>query len=75
MELDNNQVIDAMLRLGGSFIKRLAAAYCAADDSNRERIRRAFALEWKYYINLCKWKNENLSADNGITTTKTAREE
>jgi hypothetical protein len=44
--------ITAMETYGGSFVQRLAAAYIAADDDNRARIRTAFSDLWAKYRKL-----------------------
>ena len=58
MEPTDYQVIETMLRLGGGFVKRLAACFVAADPDNKERLKKAFRVEWQHYVNLWKWKNE-----------------
>jgi hypothetical protein len=41
--------IAAMTRHGGRFVRALAAAWLAADESNRERIQAAFPELWIRY--------------------------
>ena len=50
------EVIDAMERLGGSFVKALAGAARAADYSNRRTIKQSFYLIWGKYVELAKNK-------------------
>jgi hypothetical protein len=47
-ESDYN-TIAAMETHGGNFVQKLAAAYIAADDNNRQIIRSAFAGIWARY--------------------------
>lgn len=54
MKSADHVVIEAMRSLGGSFIRRLADAYCAADDENRRRLRQTFADEWQKYDDLAR---------------------
>ena len=54
MTAHEEQVIDAMQRYGGSFVKVIAAAYRVADSENRDRLRTAFSGYWAYYGMLAK---------------------
>lgn len=48
----DHEVIDAMLALGGNFIQHLARAFMAADPVNQQRLKDAFADEWRRYTDL-----------------------
>lgn len=41
-----------MVEQGGSFIKKLAEAWMAADPANRERLEAAFAPEFSRYAEI-----------------------
>lgn len=45
----DHEVINAMLILGGNFIKHLARTWCAADAENQQRLKAAFPDEWRRY--------------------------
>lgn len=47
-------VVSAMERLGGGFIKGLAALYRQADEDNRRRLREAFPQYWDKYAELAQ---------------------
>lgn len=49
MNINDYLTIEAMEKKGGEFVKKLAAAYVAADDDNREKIRNAFSEIWEKY--------------------------
>lgn len=57
--IPDHDVVTTMLQLGGNFIQLLARAYQAADTFNQQRIRHAFALEWKHYADLARLRLEN----------------
>lgn len=44
-----DSALHMMEKVGGSFIRSLAATYYCADDNNRARLRRAFAHEFERY--------------------------
>lgn len=39
-------ITKAMLMFGGSFLRKLAAAYCAADPINQDKLKAAFPEYW-----------------------------
>lgn len=49
MTTTERATIDCMEKYGGSFVKALAAAYIAADPSNRNLIRATWAYDWQRY--------------------------
>ena len=57
--MTDDQVIEAMLTMGGNFMQRLALAYRAADLENRLRIRTAFADKWAEYAELARLRQVN----------------
>jgi hypothetical protein len=58
MNKSDYNTITAMEIYGGQFVKRLAAAYVAADDDNRAIIRTAFQSIWSRYYEIAErsWK-------------------
>ena len=52
MNNSDYNTITAMETRGGNFVQKLAAAYVAADDDNRARIRTAFSDLWAKYRKL-----------------------
>lgn len=52
--MTDREVIDAMLMLGGNFIRHLALAFRAADAVNQQRLKAAFAKEWRHYHELAE---------------------
>jgi len=50
--MTDHEIIDAMLTLGGNFVRHLALAFQAADTINQQRIKDAFADEWRQYHEL-----------------------
>ena len=48
----DQEIVVAMLTMGGNFIHHLAQAFCAADATNQQRIKDAFADEWGHYHEL-----------------------
>jgi hypothetical protein len=51
-EISMTPTIQAMQRHGGHFVRSLAAAWLAADESNRERIQAAFPELWIRYARI-----------------------
>lgn len=49
MSAEENQVIKAMLKYGGSFMQALARAAQVADQKNLLKIRLAWPQEWAKY--------------------------
>ena len=43
------EIVEAMTRYGGNFIRHLAAAYTAADPENRRLIRETWPDNWEQY--------------------------
>ena len=56
MDFDDVDVVDAMQRLGGSFIKALGYAASRADLNNLRRIKAAFPDYWEQYRKLAELK-------------------
>lgn len=54
MDPTQDQILMAMQRYGGRFIKTLAELYYRADPVNQARIRAAFADEWTEYANYAR---------------------
>jgi len=52
--MDDEPVLEAMDRFGGSFIQALAALYRRADDANRGTLKAAFATYWAQYAELAE---------------------
>jgi hypothetical protein len=50
--MTDHDVVDAMLAFGGNFIHHLALAFQTADAINQQRIKTAFADEWRQYDEL-----------------------
>lgn len=48
-----------MERLGGGFIKGLAALYRHADEDNRRRLREAFPEYWDKYAEMARLSDQN----------------
>lgn len=48
------EVVEAMRRYGGGFVKALAEAVALADSVNLERIKNAFPEFWKGYRDLAR---------------------
>jgi hypothetical protein len=48
----DDQIIAAMLRYGGSFMRAIANAYVVADSRNKERIRQTWAEQWSWYADM-----------------------
>jgi len=49
------KVINAMRKYGGSFIKSLAETCIYADETNFERIKKAFPDYWEDYKKMIKY--------------------
>ena len=54
MTSDDVQVVEAMNRWGGSFIKALAAAAAVADQENLAKLKHAFGDYWDEYRDMAK---------------------
>jgi hypothetical protein len=52
--MDDEPVLEAMERFGGSFIQALAACYRRADDGNRGTLKTAFPTYWAQYAELAE---------------------
>jgi len=48
------EIVEAMARYGGSFMRALATAAHHADPVNLEKLKRAFAEEWDEYRRLAE---------------------
>lgn len=57
-EPDEMDVVAAMRKYGGSFVKALAEAYVAADGVNREKVRDAWPDYWLTYSNYARRDGE-----------------
>jgi hypothetical protein len=53
-DVSDYEIADAMIRLGGAFMKRLGAAAMHADPVNLAKLRAAFPLEWNEYRDLAR---------------------
>jgi hypothetical protein len=49
VEITDSDTIDAMIRYGGSFAKRLGEAFLAADAQNAATLQAAFPKLWTEY--------------------------
>jgi hypothetical protein len=49
---DDEHVLQAMERYGGSFIRALAVCWRRADDTNRRVLKGAFPTYWAQYADL-----------------------
>lgn len=49
-----DSAVQAMKDHGGSFVRALAAAWTAADDSNKARLKEAFPDVWQRYERLAE---------------------
>jgi hypothetical protein len=56
-------VAEAMLTMGGSFMRYLALAFRAADAVNQRRIKDTFAEEWRQYHKLAVLRASRKQAD------------
>lgn len=54
MDPQEEKVIDAMSKYGGSFVKALAEAYRHADPYNRGKIRQTWSEYWETYTEMSK---------------------
>lgn len=48
----DSEIIDAMQRFGGSFVKELASLWHRADHQNKARLKAAFPEYWSHYSHL-----------------------
>lgn len=48
-DITEEDIVDAMKKYGGGFIKSLADTYCKADSNNKIRIKNAFVDYWEQY--------------------------
>lgn len=48
------QITEAMLRMGGSFVRALAMAYRVGDHTNRHKLKAAFPDYWQKYAGLSR---------------------
>jgi hypothetical protein len=54
MTTQDSRIIEAINRYGGSFAKALARTFQLADDTNRARIKLAFADLFEHYAMMAK---------------------
>ena len=65
MTMDENYYIpEAMIRMGGGFVKALGHLYRKADVENQNKLRTAFPEYWKEYgfralANWKQWQDED----------------
>lgn len=52
MTVHTTEVLDAMEKYGGSFVKALAAAWRAADSDNSFRLHLVFQHYWDRYLHI-----------------------
>lgn len=51
-DVTHEEVLDAMKRYGGHFVKSLAAAWAYADESNNARLRATFSDYYDKYAEM-----------------------
>lgn len=54
MNEDEIEVVSAMERYGGSFVKALANCFFLADRENIDRLKKAFPEYWERYATMIK---------------------
>lgn len=54
-------VVEAMEKYGGSFVKALANCFRHADKNNIEKLKSAFPEYWEQYAAMSQRKNANQS--------------
>ena len=67
MEPPNHlEILRAMIKYGGGFVKALAKAAATADSLNYDRLQAAFPEIWDQYRDLAEWdrKQENTQPTN-----------
>jgi hypothetical protein len=52
----DDQIVEAMIVYGGSFVEKLGLAYRQADYINQGRLKRAFPDYWQQYADLASLK-------------------
>jgi hypothetical protein len=57
MTTDDYDIIQAMRRFGGSFVRALAEAAQAADDVNFAKLKATWPEYWKKYADLARPKS------------------
>lgn len=57
-EPDNIEIVNAMIDVGGIFVKALGELYRRADFDNRRRLKFAFPEYWKQYTEVARAKME-----------------
>ena len=58
MTVTDDEIADAMIIYGGSFVSALGGAFRRADATNRERIKVAFADYWERYRELVSFRQD-----------------
>jgi uncharacterized protein YozE (UPF0346 family) len=53
-QMDDFEIIEAMLAYGGSFVEALARCWQRADKDNQKRLKLAFPEIWEHYTELAK---------------------
>jgi hypothetical protein len=57
-EILDSDVVNAMIRYGGSFVKRLGDAFLAADAVNFRKLRDTFPEYWEQYYEAAKLQDQ-----------------
>jgi hypothetical protein len=71
--MDDEPVLAAMERYGGSFIQALAVAWRRADDSNRLVLKTAFPAYWAQYADVAEQDSRReLRRRNGVPEPPTS---
>ena len=58
--MDEYWITEAMLRMGGSFVKKLGELYRLGDANNQQKLKEAFPEYWNTYTehamaHRCEW--------------------
>jgi hypothetical protein len=54
MNVTKHEVVNAMLKYGGSFIKGVAGAWLLSEPAARMRIEDKYSYDWKQYVEMAK---------------------
>ncbi len=50
--MEDNEIVEAMVRYGGGFVQGLGRLYRQADDDNRRRLKVVFPEYWLRYAEI-----------------------
>ena len=67
--------LEAIRIWGGSFMKHIGAAYMAADEQNRQKIRETWPREWAQYVEQGERLREQERAQEAAIAAAPVREE